>query len=78
MTDMLRTDWAAKFSLRTFFRAAIGGLLGAMLLAAGTPARAGDDSVPLDTKKFFTASSRASACEKTAKHRSTTRSARRW
>jgi hypothetical protein len=43
MTDMLRTNWAAKFGLRTVFRAAIGGLLGATLLAAGTPARAGDD-----------------------------------
>ena len=43
MTDMLRTNWMAKFNLRTVSRAAIGGVLGAALLAAGTAARAGDD-----------------------------------
>jgi hypothetical protein len=40
---MLRTSWAAKFNLQTVSRAAIGGVIGAALLAAGTPARAGDD-----------------------------------
>jgi hypothetical protein len=43
MTDMLRTNWTAKFYLRAVSRAAIGGVLGAALLAAGTAARAGDD-----------------------------------
>jgi len=56
MTDNLRTDWAAKFSLRAVSRAALGCLLGAALLAAGTPARAADDdadkNVPIDTKIF--------------------------
>jgi hypothetical protein len=50
MTDTLRTGLAAKFSLTAVSRAAIGGLLGAALLAAGAPARAADDGVPLDTK----------------------------
>ena len=52
MTDNLRTDLAAKFSLRALSRAAFGCLLGAALLAAGTAARAGDDDekVPIDTK----------------------------
>lgn len=52
MTDILRTDLAATFSLRTVSRAAFGCLLGAALLATGTPAHAGDndDSVPIDTK----------------------------
>jgi hypothetical protein len=52
MTDTLRIGLAATFSLRTVSRAAFGCLLGAALLAPGTPARAGDndDNVPLDTK----------------------------
>jgi hypothetical protein len=50
MTDMLRTGSTATFSLRTVSRAAFGCLLGAALLAPGTPARADDDNVPLDTK----------------------------
>ncbi len=52
MTDTLRTNLAAKFSLRTVSRAASGCLLGATLLAPCTPARAGDDNagVPLDTQ----------------------------
>jgi len=52
MTDNLRTNLAAKFSLRAFSRAAFGCLLGVALLAAGTAARAGDDDekVPIDTK----------------------------
>src|SRR5664280_369530 len=52
MTDTLRTGLAATFSLRTVSRAAFGCLLGAALLAPGTPARAGDtdDGVPIDTK----------------------------
>jgi hypothetical protein len=54
MTDNLRTDLAAKFSLRAVSRAALGCLLGAALLATGTPARAADDdnNVPIDTKIF--------------------------
>jgi hypothetical protein len=54
MTDTLRTGLAATFSLRTVSRAAFGCLLGAALLAPGTPARAGDDDkgVPIDTKIF--------------------------
>jgi hypothetical protein len=40
---MLRTSWAAKFDLQTVSRAAIAGVLGVALLAAGTPASAGDD-----------------------------------
>jgi hypothetical protein len=51
MSDMLRTSLAAKFSLRTVSRAALGGVLGATLLATGTPARAADD-VPIDRKIF--------------------------
>jgi hypothetical protein len=51
MTDTLRIGLVATFSLRTVSRAAFGCLLGAALLAPGTPARAGDsDDVPLDTK----------------------------
>jgi hypothetical protein len=50
MTETLRTGLAATFSLRTVSRAAFGCLLGAALLAPGTPARADDDNVPLDTK----------------------------
>jgi hypothetical protein len=52
MTDTLRTGLAAPFGPRTVSRAAFGCLLGAALLAPGTPARAGDndDSVPIDTK----------------------------
>ena len=52
MTDTLRIGLVATFSLRTVSRAAFGCLLGAALLAPGTPARAGDndDNVPLDTK----------------------------
>ena len=51
MTDTLRIGLAATFSLRTVSRAAFGCLLGAALLAPGTPARAGDDdNVPIDTK----------------------------
>jgi hypothetical protein len=50
MTETLRTGLAATFSLRTVSRAAFGCLLGAALLAPGTPARAGDDGVPIDTK----------------------------
>ena len=52
MTETLRTGLAAKFSLRAVSRAALGCLLGAALLATGTPARAGDDGVPIDTKIF--------------------------
>jgi len=55
MTDYRRAI-AATLSLRTLSRAALGCLLGAALLAAASPARAGDDddseSVPLDTKIF--------------------------
>jgi hypothetical protein len=50
MTDTLRIGSAATISLRTVSRAAFGCLLGAALLAPGTPARAGDDNVPIDTK----------------------------
>jgi len=51
MTDKLRTDLTAAFSLRTVSRAALGCLLGAALLAPVTPALAGDDdNVPVDTK----------------------------
>jgi len=50
MTDTLRIGSAATFSLRTVSRAAFGCLLGTALLAPGTQARAGDDSVPIDTK----------------------------
>src|SRR5471032_2547683 len=50
MTDTLRIGLVATFSLRTVSRAALGCLLGAALLAPGTPARADDDNVPLDTK----------------------------
>jgi hypothetical protein len=53
MTDMLRSGLAAKFSLRAVSRAAVGCLLGAALLAAGTPTRAADDAdkdVPIDTR----------------------------
>jgi hypothetical protein len=50
MTDTPRTGLAAKFSLRAVSHAAVGGLLGMALLVAGAPARAADDSVPLDTK----------------------------
>jgi hypothetical protein len=53
MTDRLRTNLAATFSLRAVSRAALGCLLGAALLAPVTPARAGDDdNVPVDTKIF--------------------------
>jgi hypothetical protein len=52
MTDMLRTSRAAKSSLRTVSRAALGCVLGATLLAAATPARAADDSLPIDRKIF--------------------------
>jgi hypothetical protein len=53
MTDRLRTDLTATFSLRAVSRAALGCLLGAALLAPVTPARAGDDdNVPVDTKIF--------------------------
>ena len=51
MIDMLRTSLAAKFSLRTVSHAALGCVLGATLLATGTPARAADD-VPIDQKIF--------------------------
>jgi hypothetical protein len=54
MTDHRRAI-AAKLSLRTLSRGALCCLLGATLLAAASPARAGDDdseSVPLDTKIF--------------------------
>jgi len=55
MTDMLRTNWTAKFNLRSVSRAAIGGVLGAALLAAGNPAHAGDDleqALDAPTKMF--------------------------
>jgi hypothetical protein len=56
MTDNLRTDLAAKFSLRAVSRATLGCLLGVALLATGAPARAADDdadnNVPIDTKIF--------------------------
>jgi len=55
MTDHRRA-LAARLSLRRFARAAFGCLVVAALLAAGSPARAGDDDdsehVPLDTKIF--------------------------
>ena len=54
MTDRLRTNLAAGLSLRAVSRAALGCLLGAVLLSTGTPARAGDDDnsggVPIDTR----------------------------
>lgn len=52
MTDLLRTSLAVKFSLRAVSRAALGCVLGATLLAAGAPARAADDGVPVDSKIF--------------------------
>jgi hypothetical protein len=52
MADRLRTNLAVKFSLWAVSRAVLGCLLGATLLASGTPARAGDDNVPIDTKFF--------------------------
>lgn len=52
MTDLLRTSLAAKFNLRAVSYAALGCVLSATLLATGTPARAADDGVPLDTKIF--------------------------
>jgi hypothetical protein len=52
MTDMLRTSLAAKFSLRALSHAALGCMLGAALLATGTPARAADDDVPIDRKIY--------------------------
>ena len=52
MTDNSRADLAARLSLRTLSRAALGCMLGLTLLAATAPARAadGDENVPLDTK----------------------------
>jgi hypothetical protein len=55
MTDNSRADLAARLSLRTLSRAALGCMLGVTLLAAAAPARAADgddnnESVPLDTK----------------------------
>ena len=52
MTDNSRADLAARLSLRTLSRAALGCMLGMTLLAATAPARAadGDENVPLDTK----------------------------
>ena len=56
MTEILRTNLAAKFSLRAVSRAALGCLLGAALLATGAPARADEaddnNNVPIDTKIF--------------------------
>jgi hypothetical protein len=53
MTDM-RTRLVAKFSLPAVSRAALGCVLGATLLATGAPARAADDSLPVDRKIFRT------------------------
>ena len=54
MSKILRTGLAAKFSLRTATRAALGCALAAALLATAVPApaRAGDDdpNTPIDTK----------------------------
>ncbi len=50
MSDTLRTNGAAKFSLRTVSGAALGCLLGAALVASATPARAGDDDTSIETR----------------------------
>jgi hypothetical protein len=51
MTDTLRTGWAAKISMRAISRMVLGCVVGAVLLTAAAPARAGeDDKAPLDTK----------------------------
>ncbi len=50
MTDLLRTSLAVRFRLRAVSCAALGGLLGATLLASGLPARAADDDTPIDSK----------------------------
>ncbi len=53
MTRSLRMSLPATISLRALSRGALGCLLGAALLVAGTPAaRAGDDDVPIDRKIF--------------------------
>ena len=51
MTDKSQARLAARLSLRTLSRAALGCMLGMTLLAATAPARAadGDENVPLDT-----------------------------
>lgn len=51
MTQRVRSE-AAKFSLRALTGAGFGCLLGATVLATGSPARAGDndENVPLDTR----------------------------
>ena len=53
MTRSLRMSLPATIGLRALSRGALGCLLGAALLVAGTPAaRAGDDDVPIDRKIF--------------------------
>ena len=52
MTDLLRTSSAVKFSLRAVSGAALGCVLGATLLATGTPAHAADDGASIDRKIF--------------------------
>ena len=52
MTNTLRTGLPGKLRPRAVPRAVLGCLLGAALLATGSPVRAGDDGVPIDTKIF--------------------------
>lgn len=50
MTDILRTGLVAKSGLRTVSRAAFGCMVGAVLLMAGTPARAQDNGKSLESR----------------------------
>jgi hypothetical protein len=52
MTDTLRTSLAVKFGLRTLSGAALGCVLGATLLASGSPARAAEDGTSLESRIF--------------------------